>query len=611
LSLLASILFVILPHNSFGAPIKPTITWVNPVDIGIGTALSDMQLNATASVDGTFSYSPEARTVLARGTWTLSVAFMPTDSLNYTTATASVLITVYSTRITGTVTGPDGTPLSGVAVLAISYSGSGIPLAHTNASGVYTMDTEFAGSYVAWTSNTFGYLDQIYSGFPCVNQISNGTSVPAYCPQTDWTPIPTTLGAATTDINFRLVMGGSVSGTVTGFGGLPLAGAHVDIFTETGRWVDTVTTNASGAYTTTEGMSTGSYLARTDNRLGYLDQIYSGLPLVCPPNPLNKFPFAPPCPIDTGTPIAVTTGVMTPSINFQLSFNFARSKYDFNGDGKSDILWRDAAGNVSIWQLDGYSIADSSTIAGTWTGWAIVDSADFNGDGKSDILWRNTSGEVAIWLMDGTTVSSYRSIGNVEMEWSIAGVEDFDGDGKADILWRDASGEVAIWLMNGTTVSSYRSIGNIWMGWSIIGVGDFNGDGKGDILWRDTGGNVAVWLMNGTTVSFFGVVAKMSVSVAFAGIADFNGDGFADILWRDAEGNVSVWQMNGAFLNFSVPIAKIWSGWTIVGIRDFNGDGRVDILWRDTEGNVAIWLMNGTSVSSWSGMGNVSDRMAQ
>jgi hypothetical protein len=103
----------------------------------------------------------------------------------------------------------------------------------------------------------------------------------------------------------------------------------------------------------------------------------------------------------------------------------------------------------------------------------------------------------------------------------------------------------------------------------------------------------------------------MSVSVAFAGIADFNGDGFADILWRDAEGNVSVWQMNGAFLNFSVPIAKIWSGWTIVGIRDFNGDGRVDILWRDTEGNVAIWLMNGTSVSSWSGMGNVSDRMAQ
>jgi hypothetical protein len=29
---------------------------------------------------------------------------------------------------------------------------------------------------------------------------------------------------------------------------------------------------------------------------------------------------------------------------------------------------------------------------------------DFNGDGHSDLLWRNTSGVVAIWLMNGTSV---------------------------------------------------------------------------------------------------------------------------------------------------------------------------------------------------------------
>ena len=36
----------------------PTITWQNPADIVYGTPLNDTQLNATATVEGTYSYSP-------------------------------------------------------------------------------------------------------------------------------------------------------------------------------------------------------------------------------------------------------------------------------------------------------------------------------------------------------------------------------------------------------------------------------------------------------------------------------------------------------------------------------------------------------------------------
>ena len=38
----------------------PVITWATPADITYGTALSATQLNATASVPGTFAYTPAA-----------------------------------------------------------------------------------------------------------------------------------------------------------------------------------------------------------------------------------------------------------------------------------------------------------------------------------------------------------------------------------------------------------------------------------------------------------------------------------------------------------------------------------------------------------------------
>jgi hypothetical protein len=46
------------------------------------------------------------------------------------------------------------------------------------------------------------------------------------------------------------------------------------------------------------------------------------------------------------------------------------------------------------------------------------------------------------------------------------------------------------------------------------------------------------------------------------------------------------------------------------GTGDFNGDGKADIFLRDVSGNVVIPMMNGASVSSWSSLGKVSDRLS-
>ena len=82
----------------------PTISWPTPAPITFGTKLGPTQLNATASVGGTFAYTPASNIVLQPGIQTLSVTFTPTDTAHYKPATASVQIVVTFSQgcLTGT-----------------------------------------------------------------------------------------------------------------------------------------------------------------------------------------------------------------------------------------------------------------------------------------------------------------------------------------------------------------------------------------------------------------------------------------------------------------------------------------------------------------------------
>ena len=75
--------------------LTPVLTWANPADITYGTALGGTQLDATASVPGSFVYTPAAGTVLSAGAnETLSVTFTPTDTTDYGPVTATAMINV-------------------------------------------------------------------------------------------------------------------------------------------------------------------------------------------------------------------------------------------------------------------------------------------------------------------------------------------------------------------------------------------------------------------------------------------------------------------------------------------------------------------------------------
>jgi hypothetical protein len=82
------------------AQATPVITWANPASISYGTPLSNLQLDATAPIDGSFVYTPPAGSELTFGSHQLSVTFTPTDLANYTTATKTVAINVTQAVLT-------------------------------------------------------------------------------------------------------------------------------------------------------------------------------------------------------------------------------------------------------------------------------------------------------------------------------------------------------------------------------------------------------------------------------------------------------------------------------------------------------------------------------
>jgi hypothetical protein len=241
---------------------------------------------------------------------------------------------------------------------------------------------------------------------------------------------------------------------------------------------------------------------------------------------------------------------------------------DFNGDGRVDILWRNDDGTVRDWlgQSNGGFAGNTGNLNITvGNDWHIVGTGDFNGDGHTDILWRNDDGTVRDWLGQGNggfvgnTANLNVTVGN---DSHIVGTGDFNGDGMTDMLWRNDDGTVHDWLGQPSggfvdnTANLSIAVGNDW---HILGTGDFNGDGFDDILWRADDGTVREWLgqIGG---SFVGNTANFNVNVAtdwhVVGIGDYNGDAVDDLLWQNTDGTIVEWagQSNGAFADNSANV---------------------------------------------------------
>ena len=460
-----------------------------------------------------------------------------------------------------------------------------------NASG------QIVGSYTDGSGNENGFL------------YSNGT----------WTTLDDPLGIDTTASainNAGQIVGSYIdsSGNANGF------------LYSNGTWTtldypSAITTTAYGI--NASGDIVGSYTDSSGNVYGFLYNNGTWTTVNDPSSAVDTTPYG----INDGGQIVESNNIGTSFLGTLSTTTFAPS--DFNGDGVSDVLWRNSNGSLAEWFMDGSTI--SSTATPTYQGsavspgasWSVAGIGDFNGDGDADILWRNSNGSLVEWLMNGSTIEStatptYQgSAVSPGSSWSVAGVGDFTGDGDADILWQNTNGSLAMWLMDGSTITSSAtpayegSAVSPGSSWSVAGIGDFNGNGNDDILWRNSNGSLAMWLMDGSTVfssatpTYEGSAVSPGVSWSVAGIGDFNGNGEADILWRNSSGSLAMWLMDGSTIESSATptyqgsAVSPDSSWNIVEIGDFNGSGDSDILWQQsTTGALVEWQMNGSQIVS-------------
>jgi len=267
----------------------------------------------------------------------------------------------------------------------------------------------------------------------------------------------------------------------------------------------------------------------------------------------------------------------------------SRPVADFNGDGRSDVLWRNlSTGSNVVWRSATSATQQPLTPVASQA-WQVADTGDFDGNGAADVLWRNSAnGGNVIWR--GASAQSQTVLPAVALSWSVAGVGDFDGDGNDDVLWRSASnGANVLWRSaNPRMQQALASV--VDQSWRVAAVADFDGDGRDDIFWRHarTGGNVLWPAGNSRLQRVLTQVADQNWVIEGAG--DFDGDGTMDVLWRNrATGSNTLWKSASPQQSQALT-AVVDVHWNVAAIGDYNGDGRSDIFWRhDSSGANAIW----------------------
>jgi len=298
---------------------------------------------------------------------------------------------------------------------------------------------------------------------------------------------------------------------------------------------------------------------------------------------------------------------------------------DVNGDGKADIVGRNAGG-IYVALSTGLGFANQEQWSSEFSddnGWAVAQYsstirwADVNGDQKADLIIRSADGiRVALSTGSGFEQSTLWSgffSDDATQPWNkVAGysqtisMADVNGDGLSDIVARGPEG-VYFGLSSSTSfiqptlwTTEFSDKGTVpWKEHrysSTFQLADVNGDGRADLIVRGPKGilvslstgdgfqTASLWSESFSNAS--GWINDVSADKAMRS-GDVNGDGMADIMVRGRDGVHVLISTGHTFLEDRSWYQSNYTDYfqnNTFQCADINGDHRCDFIIRSRDG---------------------------
>ena len=261
--------------------------------------------------------------------------------------------------------------------------------------------------------------------------------------------------------------------------------------------------------------------------------------------------------------------------------------YDYDGDGKSDIVIR----RPGIGQ---FIVARSSdnTIMRAYFGSMASDiplAGDFDGDGVTDIAIRRTS--VKQFISRTSSDDKINRIFFGSRDEDIPVIADYDGDGIDDIaIRRPSTGQ---WFIkHSSTGAIIRESFGLDISDTPV-VADYDGDGKADIAVRRK--NAGQFIIKYSSSNAIDRIGFGSLATDIPVVGDYDGDGKADIAIRRPDSGF--WFIKRS--SDSV-IQRVFFGSQsddIPVVADYDGDGITDIAIRRP--STGSWIVKQSSDGSY------------
>ncbi len=196
--------------------------------------------------------------------------------------------------VLGNVSDDGPQPLSTIGIELVTDTGVLVGNTVSDQFGNYEFADVLSGTYFLRTRNDRGYADEVYQDIAC-----------AGCDPRQGTPV-VVANLDVPNINFTLAPGGVIAGATRDPAQNALANVPVSILTPAGALVGRAVSLPSGTFRV--NVPQGTYRARAEATTSHGAELFSEMPCTSAS-----------CDVTAGTPIAVTTGNVTPNVNFTLA----------------------------------------------------------------------------------------------------------------------------------------------------------------------------------------------------------------------------------------------------------------------------------------------------